>query len=174
MFTKIQQSPWTPWVLGFVIGLLVGLLVGQDQGRDHKGRLGKNMQEEAASQGMMMDHGQGKIKMQASSGGMMMPMSGHDMSMSGMTEALKGKTGDEFDKAFLVLMIDHHQGAVDMANEVLKSAQHVELKTFAQAIIDAQSKEITTMKQWMKDWGYDDATASSGGVGTSASANIQH
>ena len=155
MFTKIQQSPWTPWVLGFVIGLLVGLLVGQDQGRDHRGRLGKEMQK---NYGMIMDHGQGKIQGQSDEKGMMMPMSGHDMSMSGMTEALKGKTGDEFDKAFLVLMIDHHQGAVDMANEVLKSAQHAELKTFAQAIIDAQSKEITTMKQWMKDWGYETGT----------------
>jgi uncharacterized protein (DUF305 family) len=159
MFQKIQQSPWTPWVLGFVIGLLVGLLVGQDQGRDHKGRLGKEMQGNAP-RGMMMDHGadkaQGKGQNQDSRGEMMpiSERSGHDMSMTSMTDALKGKTGDEFDKAFLMLMVDHHQGAVDMANEVLKNAKHAELKTFAQAIIDAQSKEITTMQQWMKDWGY--------------------
>jgi uncharacterized protein (DUF305 family) len=76
------------------------------------------------------------------------------LSMSGMTDALKGKTGDEFDKAFLTLMIEHHQGAVDMANEVLKSAKHQELKTLAQAIIVAQTKEITQMKEWQAAWGY--------------------
>jgi hypothetical protein len=76
------------------------------------------------------------------------------MSMSGMTDALKGKTGDEFDKAFITLMIEHHQGAVDMASVVLKSAQHQELKTLAQAIIVAQTKEITQMKEWQAAWGY--------------------
>lgn len=52
-----------------------------------------------------------------------MGMSGHnmtDMSMSSMNSELKVRRGDDFDKAFLEMMIEHHQGAIDMANaEVL-------------------------------------------------------
>jgi uncharacterized protein (DUF305 family) len=79
-----------------------------------------------------------------------------ELSMTGMTEALQGKTGDEFDQTFIALMIEHHQGAVDMANEVLKSAKHQELKTLAKAIIEAQTKEITQMTAWQKAWGYEE------------------
>ena len=49
-------------------------------------------------------------------------------------------------------MIVHHQGAVDMANQLLVSAKHDELKEFARGIIDAQSKEIQEMKDWEKSW----------------------
>ncbi len=77
------------------------------------------------------------------------------LSMNGMTAALNGKTGDEFDKAFLALMIEHHKGAVDMAEAVLKSAKHEELKVLARDIISAQTKEIEQMNIWMKAWGYE-------------------
>ena len=40
---------------------------------------------------------------------------GEHMNMNQMTESLKDKQGDEFDKAFIAEMIVHHQGAVDMA-----------------------------------------------------------
>lgn len=79
---------------------------------------------------------------------------GMAMSMDDMSKMLEGKTGDAFDAAFLEMMIPHHQGAVDMANAVLKSAKHTELKTMANAIITSQQKEIDMMKQWQKDWGY--------------------
>lgn len=79
---------------------------------------------------------------------------GMGMSMDDMSKMLEGKTGDVFDAAFLEMMIPHHQGAVDMANAVLKSAKHTELKTMANAIITSQQKEIDMMKQWQKDWGY--------------------
>jgi uncharacterized protein (DUF305 family) len=74
--------------------------------------------------------------------------------MAGMTGELEGKTGDDFDKAFLGLMIEHHESAVAMAKPGPTNAQHEELKDLTQAIIDAQSKEIGQMKQWQKDWGY--------------------
>lgn len=72
--------------------------------------------------------------------------------MSGMTAGLSGKTGDEFDRAFLAEMIVHHQGAVSMAQAALASARHQEIKTMAQNIISAQNSEIAQMKEWQKSW----------------------
>lgn len=72
--------------------------------------------------------------------------------MDDMTASLSGKTGDEFDKAFLEEMIVHHEGAVDMANMALASAGHEEIKAMSRDIIDAQTKEIATMKEWLNTW----------------------
>lgn len=92
----------------------------------------------------------------ASSGSMMEDHSSMGMmnDMAGMTEKLKGLSGDAFDKAFLASMIEHHQSAINMAYPGQTNAQHQEVKTLTVAIVDAQSKEIAQMKQWQKDWGY--------------------
>ena len=71
----------------------------------------------------------------------------HDMMMG-----LEGKTGDEFDKAFLSEMIVHHEGAVDMAEAVRATAKRPELVKLANDIISAQTKEISMMKSWLSDW----------------------
>lgn len=85
-----------------------------------------------------------------------MMMHNGDMGMGGamdnMMAGLEGKTGDAFDKAFITEMIMHHQGAVDMAEAALKDAKHPEIKTMANAIISAQTTEISQMKAWLKDW----------------------
>ena len=83
-------------------------------------------------------------------------MGDHDgsMSMDGMIEALEGKTGDDFDKEFTSLMIEHHQGAIDMANLAKTNAKHQEIKDLADDIISAQTKEINLMQDWQKTWGY--------------------
>lgn len=73
-------------------------------------------------------------------------------SMEDMTAALSGKTGDEFDKAFLAGMLIHHEGAVEMAEAALVSANHEEIKEMAKAIIDTQSKEISQMRAWETEW----------------------
>lgn len=70
----------------------------------------------------------------------------------GMTDSLKGKTGEAFDKEFLLQMSVHHQGAIDMATMALEKSERPEIKTFAQQIIDAQSAEIAKMKAWLTDW----------------------
>ena len=92
----------------------------------------------------------------ASSGSMMEDHSSMGMmnDMAGMTDKLKGLTGDAFDKAFLSSMIEHHQSAINMAYSGQTNAKHDEVKTLTKAIVDAQSKEIAQMKQWQKDWGY--------------------
>lgn len=86
--------------------------------------------------------------------GTMMHNNGSDMSsmMMDMNAALEGKTGDDFDKAFIVEMIVHHEGAVDMAELALTNAKHQEIKDLSKAIIAAQTKEISQMKDWQKSW----------------------
>jgi uncharacterized protein (DUF305 family) len=76
------------------------------------------------------------------------------MSMDDMAKELQGKTGDDFDKAFIEMMIDHHQGAIDMAEEAKKNAKHDEIKRMADDIVSAQSSEISQMRDWQKQWGY--------------------
>lgn len=77
-----------------------------------------------------------------------------DNGMSNMMNYISGKKGDEFDKAFILSMIEHHEGAIDMAEEAEKNAKHQEIKDLAKEIINAQTKEIDQMKTWQKDWGY--------------------
>jgi hypothetical protein len=80
--------------------------------------------------------------------------SGMTMSMDDMTAALEGKTGDDFDRTFLELMVPHHQGAIDMAKLAEGSAKHEEIKAMTKDILTAQQREIDQMNQWLKDWGY--------------------
>lgn len=86
--------------------------------------------------------------------GEMMQNVGMDMDdmMDGMMSSLYGKTGDDFDKAFLSGMIVHHQGAVEMAEEVLRVSKRPELLKLANDIITAQNKEIEMMKDWQYSW----------------------
>ena len=53
-----------------------------------------------------------------------------------------------YDLQFLDTMVDHHQGAVDMAKMALTKSRNEELKKFAQKIIDDQNREIAQMKEW--------------------------
>jgi uncharacterized protein (DUF305 family) len=78
----------------------------------------------------------------------------HDMAgmMHDMNAALKGKTGAEFDKAFLSEMIVHHEGAVEMAEQVIEKSERSELRQLANEIISAQNKEIEMMQKWQKEW----------------------
>lgn len=79
---------------------------------------------------------------------------GMGMSMDDMMNGLEDKTGDDFDKAFLQEMIEHHKGAVEMAKEAQQNAKHDEIKQLSNDIITAQEKEIQQMQEWQKNWGY--------------------
>ena len=77
-----------------------------------------------------------------------------DMSMSQMTGSLQDKQGDAFDEAFIAQMIEHHEGAIEMARLADDNAKHEEVKKLSRAIISAQAGEISEMKGWQTDWGY--------------------
>ena len=57
-----------------------------------------------------------------------------------------------FDLQFIDTMTNHHDGAIRMAEMVLKKSQNEELKKFAQKIIDDQTKENAQMKDWREKW----------------------
>lgn len=87
-----------------------------------------------------------------------------ELSMGGMTEMLQGKTGDEYDKAFLEMMILHHEGAIEMAKLSEKSAKHDEIKALSRAILEAQEGEIRQMIEWHSAWGYAEGRSMPGGM----------
>ena len=56
-------------------------------------------------------------------------------------------TGDA-DKDFAMMMIPHHQGAIDMANIELKHGKDGTLRAMAKMIVEAQEKEIKEIQDW--------------------------
>jgi uncharacterized protein (DUF305 family) len=56
-------------------------------------------------------------------------------------------SGKAFDKAFLQMMIKHHQGAVAMARSEQARGSFPEAKAMANDIVTSQSAEITTMRK---------------------------
>ncbi len=81
------------------------------------------------------------------------------MTLQDMSAALRDKHGDDYDAAFLAMMIEHHEGAIDMAEFSAKNAKHQEIKQLSRNISKAQHDEILQMKQWQKQWGYNDMTS---------------
>lgn len=68
-----------------------------------------------------------------------------------------------FDAQFIDSMLEHHRGAVAMAEAALAQAEHEELLALAKAIIAAQTQEIEQMTAWRQSW-YP-ALAPTGGMG---------
>ena len=68
------------------------------------------------------------------------------MATAGQLRDLADARGAEFDNLFLTLMIRHHQGAVDMAGEVLRDGSEQQLNELASGIAADQGAEISRMK----------------------------
>lgn len=80
------------------------------------------------------------------------PHAGHaGMAMQSMT-VLEQKSGKTFDLAYMSQMIAHHEGAVEMAQALLKASKAAELRKAAQAIIKVQQAEVTQLKNWLRAW----------------------
>ena len=59
------------------------------------------------------------------------------------------------EEQFLHDMVLHHEAALIMARQVLAlPSLHSEVRNLANAILNTQTKEITDMKAWTKNWGY--------------------
>ena len=68
----------------------------------------------------------------------------HMMGMNGDVASLN--TATPFDRAFIAMMIPHHDGAVVMAKAELAKGEDPTLKTLARNIITAQQREIAAMR----------------------------
>ena len=63
-----------------------------------------------------------------------------------------GYTGEP-DRDFVVMMIPHHQGAIDMAKALLLYGKDPQMRRLAQEIITDQQSEIELMQLWLKQDG---------------------
>ena len=70
-------------------------------------------------------------------------MEDHAMGMESDPEALR--EAEPFDRAFVDAMVPHHEGAVAMARVQLERGTHPALNELAEAIIEAQQREIEEM-----------------------------
>jgi uncharacterized protein (DUF305 family) len=131
---KVEQQAWLHGGIGLVIGLLIATAVANITINNHHRSFSRRMDQHMGMSDRSKSH--------------------RDMSMSDMSANLQDKTGDEFDEAFIEMMIAHHQGAVEMAELARTRAKHDEIKTLADNIITAQLKEISDMYSWQKAWGY--------------------
>lgn len=82
-------------------------------------------------EGMGMDHGDGD-------GGMM-----SDDEMSELEDA----TGTDASRIYLEQMIEHHEGAITMAEDEVADGQNPDAVDLAQTIVDTQQAEIEEMQQ---------------------------
>lgn len=85
----------------------------------------------------------GHMAMGHGTGGTNMP----GMMSASALNSLSRASGRTFDDMFLSMMIDHHEGAIDMARTVKSEGSHSEVAVMATAIIKAQAAEIVTMKR---------------------------
>ncbi|WP_245575128.1 DUF305 domain-containing protein [Meiothermus rufus] len=77
---------------------------------------------------------------------------GHNsMAMQSMGE-LQKLSGRNFDIAYMSMMIEHHKGAVEMAQAILKTSKDARIRKAAQEIVTVQKKEIAQLEGWLKAW----------------------
>jgi uncharacterized protein (DUF305 family) len=62
-----------------------------------------------------------------------------------MADMAAAPTGD-IDRDFVAMMVPHHQGAIDMAQIILRYGKNEQLKRLAQEIIVTQQQEIAAMR----------------------------
>lgn len=84
-------------------------------------------------------------------GGELMPdMAGPHGSMD--LGPLADLSGEEFDRAFLAMMIPHHASAITMAESVMMGSPRDDVAMLADEIIAAQATEIGQMQRWREQW----------------------
>jgi Domain of unknown function (DUF305) len=69
----------------------------------------------------------------------------NDATMSRMMSGMVIKPTGDVDRDFVAMMSPHHQGAIDMAQAVLRSGHNEQIRRLAQEIIVTQQQEIATM-----------------------------
>ncbi|MGX1268411.1 DUF305 domain-containing protein [Streptomyces phaeoluteigriseus] len=72
--------------------------------------------------------------------------SGGGMMSDGDMEHLKAMKGAEFDKMFADMMIEHHNGAITMAESERKNGENADAVTMAGDIVEGQSAEVEQLQ----------------------------
>jgi uncharacterized protein (DUF305 family) len=67
-------------------------------------------------------------------------------------EHLATLSGEEFEQAFLEMMIEHHRMAVVEGVDCLRNAGHRELRGLCAGIVGTQLREIVQMQVWLCRW----------------------
>jgi uncharacterized protein (DUF305 family) len=80
-----------------------------------------------------------------------MNMGEMSMPMQSMA-ALEQLSGQDFDIAYMSQMIEHHKGAIEMAEAALAVSENEKIRTAAQVIVDTQTAEITQLTDWLMTW----------------------
>lgn len=62
---------------------------------------------------------------------------------------LRAAEGDEAVDLFLRQMIAHHEGAIDMARDVIDNGRHPDVRALGDDIIASQQAEIELMTEWL-------------------------
>jgi hypothetical protein len=70
----------------------------------------------------------------------------NDAAMARMMAGMMIKPTGDVDRDFVALMTPHHQGAIEMAEAVLRSGRNEQIRRLAQEIIVTQQQEIVTMR----------------------------
>ena len=73
--------------------------------------------------------------------------------MDTMMQAMPTESSGMVDADFLLMMIPHHQSAIDMARIELEQGEDEETRAMAQEIIDAQEAEIEEMRAMLERMG---------------------
>ncbi|MDQ4052214.1 MAG: DUF305 domain-containing protein [Actinomycetota bacterium] len=72
---------------------------------------------------------------------------GHDEGGADEMDELEAASDAEFEPLFLEMMIEHHQGAVEMAETEQSDGEYADAIALAEAIEKSQTSEIETMEQ---------------------------
>jgi len=73
-------------------------------------------------------------------------LSENDIAMNKMMSGMVIQPTGDVDRDFVAMMAPHHQGAIEMAQAVLRSGHNEQIRRLAQEIIVTQQQEIAAMR----------------------------